>query len=97
MPRASIRIRTMRVALYSRFKVPGPRTLCSTPALGFEPFLHLSNENQVEAAALELTRNVVHAVKADPAVGENSLLYAAMGYVRRADRTNGRKRSLRWR
>jgi hypothetical protein len=35
----------------------------------------------------------VHAVKADPTEGENSPLYAAMGYVRSSDRSGGRRRA----
>ena len=42
-----------------------------------------------DAAALQLTKNIVHAVKADPTEGENSPLYAAMGYVRESDRSSG--------
>ena len=45
-----------------------------------------------DAAALKLTKNVVQAVKADPTEGENSPLYAAMGYVRASDRSSGLKR-----
>ena len=51
-----------------------------------------AQRKDVDVAAIDLIRNIVHAVKADPAVGENSLLYAAMGYVRRADRSGSRKR-----
>ena len=46
-----------------------------------------------DAAALKLTKNIVHAVKADPTEGENSPLYAAMGYVRASDRSSGLKRA----
>ena len=46
-----------------------------------------------DAAALQLTKNIVHAVKADPTEGENSPLYAAMGYVRSSDRSSGLKRA----
>ena len=35
----------------------------------------------------------MHAVKADPTEGENSPLYAAMGYVRESDRSSGLKRA----
>jgi hypothetical protein len=45
-----------------------------------------------DAAAIKLTKNIVHAVKADPTEGENSPLYAAMGYVRASDRSSGLKR-----
>ncbi|MEJ1966657.1 MAG: hypothetical protein WDO56_35990 [Gammaproteobacteria bacterium] len=52
-----------------------------------------AKRRDVDVAALDLVRNIVHAVKADPAVGEDSLLYAAMGYVRKTDRSGGRKRA----
>jgi hypothetical protein len=42
---------------------------------------------------IKLTRNIVHAVKADPTEGENSPLYAAMGYVRASDRSSGLTRT----
>jgi hypothetical protein len=45
-----------------------------------------------DAAAIKLTKNIVHAVKADPTEGEDSPLYAAMGYVRASDRSTGLKR-----
>jgi hypothetical protein len=45
-----------------------------------------------DVAALKVTRNVVHSVKADPTEGEDSPLYAAMGYVRASDRSSGLKR-----
>jgi len=37
---------------------------------------------------------VVNAVKGDPEHGENSALYAAMGYVRKSDRQSGLKRKV---
>ena len=46
-----------------------------------------------DAAALKLTKSIVQSVKADPTEGENSPLYAAMGYVRASDRSSGLKRS----
>jgi hypothetical protein len=45
------------------------------------------------AAAIKLTKSIVHAVKADPTEGENSPLYAAMGYVRTNDRSSGLTRA----
>jgi hypothetical protein len=51
-----------------------------------------ARRKDVDEAALALIRNIVHAVKADPEVGEDSLLYAAMGYIRKADRGGGRRR-----
>jgi hypothetical protein len=46
-----------------------------------------------DTAALQLTKHIVHAVKADPTEGENSPLYAAIGYVRSSDRSSGLKRA----
>jgi hypothetical protein len=46
-----------------------------------------------DAAALKLTKSIVHAVKADPTEGEDSPLYAAMGYVRASDRSSGLTRA----
>ena len=53
----------------------------------------IARRDDADAAALKLTKNVVHAVKADPTEGENSPLYAAMGYVRESDRSSGLKRT----
>jgi hypothetical protein len=52
-----------------------------------------AKRKDAEAAALQLSRNVVQAVKADPTEGENSPLYAAMGYVRRSERSSGLTRA----
>ena len=52
-----------------------------------------AKRRDVDGDAQALIRNIVHAIKADPQVGEDSLLYAAMGYVRKADNRAGRKRS----
>ena len=49
----------------------------------------IAKRDDADAAALQLTKNIVHAVKADPTEGENSPLYAAMGYVRASDRSSG--------
>jgi hypothetical protein len=51
-----------------------------------------AKRRDVDGDAQALIRNIVHAIKADPQVGEDSLLYAAMGYVRKADNRAGRKR-----
>jgi hypothetical protein len=51
-----------------------------------------ARRKDVDVAALDLIRNIVHAVKADPAVGEDGVLYATLGYVRKADRYGGRRR-----
>jgi hypothetical protein len=49
----------------------------------------IAKRKDVDAAAIRLARNIVQAVKADPTEGENSPLYAAMGYVRRSERSSG--------
>ena len=54
---------------------------------------NFAKRKDVDAAAIDLFTKIVHAVKADPQVGEDSLLYAAMGYVRKADRYGGRRRA----
>ena len=46
-----------------------------------------------DTSALKLTKNIVHAVKADPTEGEDSPFYAAMGYVRTSDRSSGLTRA----
>lgn len=43
----------------------------------------------VDAASLEVTRRVVDAVKSDPEEGNDGELYAAMGFVRKSDRSSG--------
>ena len=53
----------------------------------------IAKRKDADASALQLTKNVVHAVKADPTEGENSPLYAAMGYVRASDRSSGLTRA----
>jgi hypothetical protein len=52
-----------------------------------------AKRKDADAAALLLSRNIVQAVKADPTEGENSPLYAAMGYVRRSERSSGLTRA----
>ena len=52
-----------------------------------------ARRRDLRIAVADLTQNVVHAVKADPAVGENSPMYAAMGYVRKNERYGSRRRS----
>ncbi len=58
-------------------------------------------ELESESTAIKVTRDladrisnetallVVHAVKGDPLEGENGELYAAMGYIRKAERRSG--------
>lgn len=43
----------------------------------------------VDAAASEEMKRVVHGVRADKEEGEDGELYAAMGFVRRSDRSSG--------
>jgi hypothetical protein len=43
----------------------------------------------VDAASLDIVRRIVNAVKSDPQEGEDGELYAAMGFVRRSDRSSG--------
>jgi hypothetical protein len=52
-----------------------------------------ARRKDVDAVAHALVRNIVHSIKADPEVGEDSVLYATMGYVRKADKRVGRKRA----
>ena len=51
-----------------------------------------AKRKDLHLAVSDLTQNVIHAVKADPAVGENSPMYAALGYVRKHDRYGARRR-----
>jgi hypothetical protein len=41
-----------------------------------------------------VTLDVVNSIKGDPNFGENSALYAALGYVRKDDRASGLKRNV---
>jgi hypothetical protein len=51
-----------------------------------------AKRKDVDAAALDLAAKIIHAVKADPEVGEDSVLYATLGYVRKAERYGSRRR-----
>jgi hypothetical protein len=51
-----------------------------------------ARRKDVDAAALALTRNIVHALKADPELGDDSVMYATLGYVRKTDQRPGRRR-----
>ena len=53
----------------------------------------IAKRKDVDAAAYQLTRSVVHAVRADPGEGESSPLYAALGYVRPSERHSGFRRT----
>jgi hypothetical protein len=43
----------------------------------------------VDSTSLDIVRRIVNAVKSDPQEGEDGELYAAMGFVRRSDRSSG--------
>ena len=47
------------------------------------------NRHDADAASSELAQFVVNSVKGDPEEGENSGLYAEMGYTPKADRRSG--------
>lgn len=46
----------------------------------------IAKRKDVDAEAFQITKNVVHSVRADPTEGENSPFYAALGYVRPGER-----------
>ncbi len=54
----------------------------------------LALRDSVDAISNAAALLVVNAVKGDPQEGENGELYAAMGYVRKADRRSGLTRRL---
>jgi len=49
----------------------------------------IARRDDADTAAAILVRRIVNAVKGDPDEGEDGELYAAMGYVRRSDRSSG--------
>jgi hypothetical protein len=48
-----------------------------------------ASQDDVDQAANELTDLVVNSIKGTPGFGQNSPLYSACGYVRKADRKSG--------
>ena len=46
-----------------------------------------------DVSSLAFVQDVVNAVKGDPNFGEDSALYAALGYVRKSDRKSGLTRT----
>ncbi len=52
-----------------------------------------AKRKDVDVAAGDLVVNIIHSVKADPQMGEDSVMYATLGYVRKGDRYGSRKRS----
>jgi hypothetical protein len=51
------------------------------------------DRNNADPVSLELVQQVVNSIKGDPNYGENSALYAAIGYVRKDDRKSGLTRA----
>lgn len=49
----------------------------------------LARRDTSDTASTGIMRRVVNAVKGDPEEGEDGELYAAMGYVRKSDRSSG--------
>src|SRR5215475_9071902 len=54
--------------------------------------LTMAKRKDADIAAVKLGQNVVRSVRADPKHGDNSPLYAAMGFVRQIDRSSGLRR-----
>ena len=48
--------------------------------------------DDADEVSMDLIKHIVNAVKADPNEGENGEVYAALGYVRKGLRANGRAR-----
>lgn len=55
----------------------------------------MAKRDDVDTAANELTKNIVRSVRAHPRYGEDSPLYATMGFTRESDRASRRKRPER--
>ncbi len=51
------------------------------------------HRDNADPASLEVVQQVVNSIKGDPNYGENSPLYAALGYVRKDDRKSGLTRA----
>ncbi len=51
------------------------------------------DRDNADPASLEVVQQVVNSIKGDPNHGENSPLYAALGYVRKDDRKSGLTRA----
>ena len=54
--------------------------------------LLMAKRKDADIVAVKLGQNVVRSVRADPKHGDNSPLYAAMGFVRQIDRSSGLRR-----
>ena len=51
------------------------------------------DRDNADPASMELVQMVVNSIKGDPNYGENSALYANIGYVRKDDRKSGLTRA----
>lgn len=54
----------------------------------------IARRKDIDAEAFQVTKNVVHSVRADPTEGESSPFYAALGYVRPGERRISRRRNV---
>lgn len=52
-----------------------------------------TERDNADVLSEEIAQSVVNSVKGDPGYGENSSLYAAFGYIRKADRKSGLTRA----
>jgi hypothetical protein len=55
----------------------------------------LAKRRDIDTAATRLSKNIIRAVRAHPKYGEDSPLYATMGYTRESERASGLKRRPR--
>ena len=53
------------------------------------------DRDNADPASAELVQLVVSSIKGDPSYGENSALYATLGYVRKDDRKSGLTRAAK--
>ena len=53
------------------------------------------DRDNADPASVELAQQVVNSIKGDPNYGENSALYATIGYVRKDDRKSGLTRAAK--
>jgi hypothetical protein len=54
----------------------------------------MAKRKDVEAAATRLTKNIIRSVRAHPKYGEDSPLYATLGYTRESERASGLTRKM---
>ncbi len=53
------------------------------------------DRDNADPVSAELVQQVVNSIKGDPNYGENSALYASLGYVRKDDRKSGLTRAAK--